>query len=251
MLSQRRRSTGFYRAPQPSCGKASKYALVIIIHEHRTREVEKRMGSHGNTTRLDVKAAQIGTALPRQRTHCPLHSTDRLPRLYRALAVTRFYTTTMHLFEDPRVGETSPADWKYIAEGGATLVLSYDGSPNPKFTGTVLRLRKADIHVVFEDAPQFWSEPEDPIIQFQDEVIERLLLPENLPRLQRVDVERPWLEQIADRIEEQRPAKRREKDKIDLSRHKAVLATDLVGGKGWAVEIKVNHHCIATLNWHF
>ena len=31
------------------------------------------------------------------------------------------------------------------------------------------------------------------------------------------------------------------RDRIDVSKTKAVLATDLVGGKGWAVEIKVRH----------
>ena len=38
---------------------------------------------------------------------------------------------------------------------------------------------------------------------------------------------------------ETRPAKRRAKDVIDVERTRAVLATDLTGSKGWAVEIKV------------
>lgn len=157
----------------------------------------------------------------------------------------------MHVYEDPHVGESSPTDWKYIAEGGATLVLGYDGPPSPKFSGMVLRLRKSDIHTVFEESPQFWSEPNDPIIQFQDEVVELLLSPKNLPRLQPVIVERPWLEQVAARVEAFRPAKRREKDRIDVTRHKAVLATDLVGGKGWAIEIKVRCIHLQFITFHY
>ena len=64
-------------------------------------------------------------------------------------------------------------------------------------------------------------------------------LRENLPRLESVRVCRPWLEELRVLFEERRPAERRVKDGIDVNRTKAVLATDLVGGKALAIEIKV------------
>jgi inositol-pentakisphosphate 2-kinase len=138
------------------------------------------------------------------------------------------------------LSETKPSDWKYIAEGGSTLVLAYDGDQSSsKFTQQVLRLRKSDIHVVFEESPEFWSEPDDPIIQFQAEVVEKLLPYDCLPHFRVVTVDRSWLEKLAELVEPHRPEARRKKDQIDLTRHKAVLATDLIGGHGWSVEIKV------------
>ncbi|OSD08524.1 hypothetical protein PYCCODRAFT_1441388 [Trametes coccinea BRFM310] len=202
--------------------------------------------------------------------------------------------------DTPRVEDTSPLDWKYVAEGGSTIVFSYAGPPRPQFDGTVLRLRKrplsahADAHA--EEAqgahrapsqpqpqPQLSStnkdedpvptpapsadqappslaspaaetdpdaaaataaaaandeEPDDPTIVFQRTVIERLLPRAHLPRLAAVHVARPWLAQLAAHAEPLRPPERRTRDAIDLARRKAVLATDLVSGDGWAVEIK-------------
>ncbi|KAL5511328.1 hypothetical protein ACEPAH_4544 [Sanghuangporus vaninii] len=149
---------------------------------------------------------------------------------------------------------TSPDDWKYVSEGGATIVFSYRGPPHPVFSGTVLRLRKAR-HELNIDVP--WQpdskavvssesvlaegeeeEPDDPSILFQQKVTSRLIEPEFLPRLETVVVERTWLETLRVSSESDRPLERRTKDDIDVNRRKAVLATDLVGGDGWAVEIK-------------
>lgn len=158
----------------------------------------------------------------------------------------------MVVHEDPHINETSPHDWKYVAEGGSTIVLSYAGPPNIKFDGTVLRLRKGPLFPVPHDAggtldvgkdPEiYFEEPDDPIILFQSEVIERLLPEDSLPQLQAVRVESNWLAELASLVEEQRPIARREKDRTDITRRKAVLATDLVGGKGWAIEIKASVH---------
>ncbi|CAL1694416.1 unnamed protein product [Somion occarium] len=138
------------------------------------------------------------------------------------------------------VTSTSPSDWKYVSEGGSSIVFSYVGAPSPDFDGTALRLRKVAHYpispetIVSEDI----EEQEDPTILFQCQVIQRLIPSEYLPRLESVDVEGPWLEELARLAEEHRPLERRAKDKIDVRRRKAVLANDLVGGSGWAVEIK-------------
>ena len=64
---------------------------------------------------------------------------------------------------------------------------------------------------------------------------------EFLPHLDAVHVEHNWLHELSTLVEPHRPMERRMRDRIDVSKTKAVLATDLVGGKGWAVEIKVRH----------
>lgn len=136
---------------------------------------------------------------------------------------------------------TSPTDWKYISEGGSSIVFSYVGRPHPSFDGTALRLRKAPVGSLAQplsDDEQV-EDPDDPTIVFQHEVIERVLPAEYLPRLETVSVNRAWLEGLQRLTEDKRPVERRTKDAIDIRKRKAVIATDLVGGRGYAVEIKV------------
>ena len=142
------------------------------------------------------------------------------------------------------ISGTDPRDWTYIAEGGSTIVFSYDGPRNLHFTGTVIRLRKAPLRVPSDPTPlasndAATQDAEDPTVDFQEYVISRLVPMEFLPHLEHVQVERAWLEEMISTHDEKRPAKRRAKDRIDIDRTMAVLATDLIGSKGWAVEIKV------------
>lgn len=139
------------------------------------------------------------------------------------------------------ISKTDPRDWTYIAEGGSTIVFSYDGPRNLHFDGTVIRLRKSLISPS-DLIPPTSDEPDadDPTVDFQEYVTSRLVPAEFLPHLEHVQVERTWLEKIVSTHHEKRPAKRREKDRIDVERTRAVLATDLIGSKGWAVEIKVH-----------
>jgi len=139
----------------------------------------------------------------------------------------------------PSVTDTLPQHWKYVSEGGATIVFTYTGPPNPQCNGMVLRLRKSTTPDQPEDWQQKKDEPDDPSIEFQKKCMARLLPSEHLPRLESVRVNREWLEALADLHNAERPNERREKDHIDTSRTKAVLATDLVGGEWLAVEIKV------------
>ncbi|KAI0647391.1 inositol-pentakisphosphate 2-kinase [Trametes meyenii] len=156
----------------------------------------------------------------------------------------------------PHIAETAPHDWKYVAEGGSTIVFSYAGPPHADFDGTALRLRKRPVPQTGEgnkdaeqrqqsrkgggeeDGEDAEGEPDDPTIVFQRRVIEQLVPREHLPRLDAVRVDRAWLQELADAMEGLRPPERRAKDRIDTQKRKAVLATDLVGGEGWAVEIK-------------
>lgn len=127
------------------------------------------------------------------------------------------------------------------------MVFSYIGDPllHPQFAGMVLRLRKISLESsagdsqdgIFLDADA--DEPDDPMIEFQHSIMERLISPEHLPRLLSVRVEHEWLHDLVNLHDGYRPPARRKKDCVDLKRTKAVIATDLVGGNGLAVEIKV------------
>lgn len=153
------------------------------------------------------------------------------------------------------VTHTLPQEWRYISEGGATIVFSYTGE-HPDFNGTVLRLRKTPFSNESVRVPvsaeaegisqtsqvnrENYSEPDDPMIDFQHTVIERLIPTEHLPRLMPVRVEYAWLQSLAERCHSERPQDRTQKDHIDVARTKAVIATDLVGGDGLTVEIKAS-----------
>ena len=136
------------------------------------------------------------------------------------------------------VRHTQPSNWKYVSEGGATIVFSYAGPPHPKFDGTVLRLRKVPATVSSPKKSDTESERDDPTIEYQSKCIERLIPPQYLPRLETVALDRSWLEALV--ALHGSPKGRREKGGINLERKKGVLATDLVGGNWLAVEIKVS-----------
>jgi inositol-pentakisphosphate 2-kinase len=138
------------------------------------------------------------------------------------------------------VVHTQPKDWKYVSEGGATIVFSYIGPPNPVFDGTVLRLRKRKVSLDDQSLEVvLGDEPDDPSIEYQTKVISRLIPSQHLPVLQTVHLEKRWLQDFAQFHAASRPEDRTRLDIIDLSRKKGVLATDLVGGNWLAVEIKV------------
>jgi hypothetical protein len=135
------------------------------------------------------------------------------------------------------VSDTDPHVWKYVSEGGASIVFSYAGPANPQFDGKVLRLRKTTL----QDGPAAPDADgvDDPVVTFQQRVMERLIPPEHLPRLESVHTDQRWLDALAALRDADRPLERRQHDRIDVRRRKAVLATDLVGGQGLSIEIKV------------
>ncbi|KAF7326188.1 Inositol-pentakisphosphate 2-kinase [Mycena kentingensis (nom. inval.)] len=134
------------------------------------------------------------------------------------------------------LSETRPDDWAYLSEGGATIVFSYAGAPNPAFDGKVLRVRKRPINV--DDAEEH-AEDEDPSVVFHQCVIERIVPSEYLVRPEPlVPPPTEWLQDLAGAADVSRPAERRYKDTVDVKTPRLALATDLVGGEGVAVEIK-------------
>jgi inositol-pentakisphosphate 2-kinase len=136
------------------------------------------------------------------------------------------------------ISQTSPTRWKYISEGGATIVFSYNGPHHPVLTGKVLRLRKAPREGHWP--PQ--DENPDLTVAFQQNVISRLLDPSYLPDLQTIPLQAEWVDALSIYHESFRPRERRGISVIDRSRHTGVLAPDLIGGLSCAVEVKVNNH---------
>lgn len=134
------------------------------------------------------------------------------------------------------LSETSPAQWKYISEGGATIVFSYNGPLHPILTGKVLRLRKTS------RKPEALRISDDQGIIFQQKIISRLLDSSYFPELQVVALQVAWLQAFSVHHESFRPQKRRSVNMIDCSRCTGVLALDLIGGLSCAVEVKVNGH---------
>ncbi|KAK0229049.1 inositol-pentakisphosphate 2-kinase [Armillaria fumosa] len=138
---------------------------------------------------------------------------------------------------------TLPSHWKYISEGGATIVFSYVGPPNSDFDGMVLRLRKSGVQTPVLEKQTFGTvteeeEPDDSSIVFQETCMKRLIPSVHLPKLQSVQVEKAWLEELSRAHQQDRPLQRTASGGIDTTKSKAVLATDLVGGSELAVEIK-------------
>jgi inositol-pentakisphosphate 2-kinase len=138
------------------------------------------------------------------------------------------------------LSETSPAQWKYISEGGATIVFSYHGPHHPILTGKALRLRKTSRKP--EGLRKLEPISDDQTIIFQQKIISRLLDSSYLPELHVVALQAAWVEAFSIHHESFRPQKRRSVSMIDCSRRTGVLAPDLIGGSPCAVEVKVNSH---------
>ena len=136
------------------------------------------------------------------------------------------------------LSQTSPSAWKYISEGGATVVFSYNGPHHPILTGRVLRLRKASR----EGHGPRHSVSDDNLVAFQQNVVSRLLDPSYLPDLQTIPLQADWVKTLSIHHESFRPQERRSTSVIDCSRQTGVLAQDLIGGLSCAVEVKVNSH---------
>jgi inositol-pentakisphosphate 2-kinase len=130
------------------------------------------------------------------------------------------------------------------------MVFSYAGQFSNEFSEKVLRLRKSlrwdkDTHFPSRACQKdnWQNDSPDSSIALQN-IASKLVPPHYLPVLQNVHVSPKWLTELAEVAEEHRPAERTQKDGIDTTRWNALLATDLVSGEGWAVEIKVTLICV-------
>ena len=147
----------------------------------------------------------------------------------------------------PTLDEHAVTDWRYVAEGGANLVVAYTGQQDPLLRNTVLRLRKVN-HDYVKPADMTYLHEEDASVAFTDRVVIPLLeggeraVANATPRLASLPVSREWLERMEEHIEPARPATRSVVDSIDVERSYVVLAENLVGIEGddeISVEIKV------------
>ncbi|KAF8205677.1 inositol-pentakisphosphate 2-kinase [Mycena galopus ATCC 62051] len=134
--------------------------------------------------------------------------------------------------------DTLPTDWSYISEGGANIVFVYQGPWSPFFDGTALRIRKRSLT---RDRQENGSIGEILSVEYKKKCLERLIPLVHLPRLELVTVgedAEAWLGALGAECDRHRAQERREKDHIDVMQREALLATNLVGGQGIAVEIK-------------
>jgi inositol-pentakisphosphate 2-kinase len=142
---------------------------------------------------------------------------------------------------------TRPKDWKYVAEGGASLVVRYVGPPSATLSSRVLRVRKRPIATSVKSTTL--SEGiEQEILNFQADIVSSILPHGCIPILHPAIVDPTWLEELAARTELMRPLARREVDCIDVSRPYAIVAPNLIGEMGVTVEIKVSRTIIAILH---
>src|ERR1700761_5571270 len=135
------------------------------------------------------------------------------------------------------VTSTLVTHWKYLNEGGASLVLAYTGPSDIRFDNSILRLRKSPIHPSTPHQP-IPTPADDPTVVFQAHVISPLLNSRYLPTLHIVALGPLWLSELARSIHDLRPKTRSDADQIDLTRASGVLATNVIGTTGIAVEIK-------------
>ncbi|GAA5953892.1 hypothetical protein JCM3765_000681 [Sporobolomyces pararoseus] len=142
----------------------------------------------------------------------------------------------------PSLSSTRPREWSYLAEGGANLVLSFNSnSIDSPYFGKVLRLRKRQ-----KGGSALGGQAD---VEF-NELIIKPLLNQSLA-LERVPIERGWMEEIEKVLEDRgsRPQERKEKDEIDLESEFAVIAEDLGGGESvLAFEIKPKWGFLPTSN---
>ncbi|GAA5829733.1 hypothetical protein JCM11251_000263 [Rhodosporidiobolus azoricus] len=139
----------------------------------------------------------------------------------------------------PPLSTTSPLDWRYTAEGGANLVLSFLGAAHGPYTGRVLRLRKRKRRATRGKEDE--AIPSEVGTEFGAAVVEPLLGREQVPAMEIVPLERMWLEALVQRLKEEkaRPPEREEEDEVDNDAREAVVVEDLITGEGvLAVEIK-------------
>lgn len=137
------------------------------------------------------------------------------------------------------VAQTRPQDWNYLSEGGSTIVLSYTGPSHPNFTGKVLRLRKVSLKEAASH-DRTVDEKDDTVIAFQNTVMAALVPSNFLPDLDVALLDADWLAALEVLRNGDRPAERRARDRIDKTRKKGILATDLIGDRDiLAIEIKV------------
>ncbi|GAA5862881.1 hypothetical protein JCM3774_006673 [Rhodotorula dairenensis] len=134
------------------------------------------------------------------------------------------------------VSETSPLEWRYTAEGGANLVLSYAGHAEPALVGQALRLRKRKRR---PDAAQ--PIPDRVEARFGESVVHPLLGQDLCLHARIAHLTTKWLESVARMLHQQgaRPAERELEDEIDPTAQSGVLVEDLIAGQGvLSIEIK-------------
>ena len=137
---------------------------------------------------------------------------------------------------------TRPLEWKYLAQGGANIVLAYDGAPpQPQFDDKLLRVRKVNAH---RSSAELGGMEEDLLeLGFGGEVVAPLLGDEFVPLVESHTVGREWLEEMRELLSRSEAAAgdRAAGAEVNVEADRVQLTDDLTSGhKTLAIEIKVS-----------
>ncbi|KAK4058632.1 hypothetical protein OIO90_000076 [Microbotryomycetes sp. JL221] len=164
----------------------------------------------------------------------------------------------------PSLSSTDPKQWRYIAEGGANVVLSYAGGAagaSSAFSGQLIRVRKRKLastpspvdlknpvdldtdNAVYEkvDSSEFAQSVIKPLLK---SVTDRHSYSETASFLvdqEQVDIDQGWLQTLDEALKESplRPPERLGRDEVDDRCSQVVICEDLIGGENIvSVEIK-------------
>ncbi len=137
---------------------------------------------------------------------------------------------------------TAPSHWKYLQQGGANIVLGYDGQPpQAQFDGKLLRVRKVHPH---RSSAELSAEEEDQLeLEFGREVVGPLLGREFVLPAVSYTVNQDWLVELRELLSrnESAAADRTAGAEVDITPSRVQLTDNLTNGHHTlAIEIKVN-----------
>jgi hypothetical protein len=143
------------------------------------------------------------------------------------------------------VQSTQPADWKYIAEGAANLILAYHpprtGAGRERteerllLSGKSLRLtKKATSTSHPEEKNKTHDQQIEPVrskqisfFDFHHQILSAIISPDLLLQFDLVSLDDQWLEGLATAIEPSRPSAKRHQSSIDTTRTHAIIMDNL------------------------
>jgi Inositol-pentakisphosphate 2-kinase len=117
------------------------------------------------------------------------------------------------------------ADWSYLGEGNANLVVFYSGS-NPSFIGKCLRLTKLESALTTQES-----------LKYHQEAVKLLFGKEYLAEASVVNISKQFLQTLSIQIVSSRPQKRLFQN-LNLNSTEAILMTNLSYQQEVSIEIK-------------
>ncbi|KAA1077948.1 Inositol-pentakisphosphate 2-kinase [Puccinia graminis f. sp. tritici] len=135
------------------------------------------------------------------------------------------------------VKSTEPADWKYIAEGAANLILAYHPAlletEERLLRGKSLRLTKTTSRSHPEDKEKTQEQIEPArskqisFFDFHHQILSEIISPDLLLQFDLISLDNQWLQGLATAVEPSRPSTKRDQSSIDTTRTHAIIMDNL------------------------